>query len=320
MNKADLRIVFMGTPGIASGMLEALITDGYNVVAGLCQPDKPVGRKQILTAPPVKETLLKYGIEVFQPGTLRKEESAAKVASYEPDLIVTCAYGKILPAEVLEIPKYGCLNVHASLLPAKRGAAPVQRAVLDGDETTGITIMKMDEGLDTGDIVSTVEVPIGINMHSEELFAELEKAGAKLLLETILPYCNGEITLQKQDDSLSTYCPPIKAEEGLIDWNASAFAVHKKIHAFSTWPGAYTYLDGKKVKIYDSLIADGAEIPAELVDSPCGTVIRAKKQDLFIKCGEGVLGILVLQTEGGKKLNSIDCAHNYKAGQFFGNI
>ena len=313
MNKSDIRIVFMGTPKIASDILSALSNDGYNVVLGICQPDKPVGRKKIITAPPVKEKLTELGIPCYQPSSLKNDEAFETISSYSPDLIVTCAYGKILPGFVLGIPKFGCLNVHASLLPLKRGSAPIQRAILDGDEVTVITIMKMDEGLDTGDIISKVEVPVDVNVHSEELFEIMGEAGAKLLLDTVLPYVNGETELIKQDDSKATYCPPIAAEEGEIDWNSSAFMIHKKIHALSTWPGAYTVYGGKKLKIYDSSLVD-----EDTLQGQPGEVVKAHKKDLWIMTGEGILAVNVLQTEGGKKLNAIDCAHNFRTGERLG--
>ena len=316
MNKEDIRIVFMGTPEIACGIAGDLIDNGYNVVLGICQPDKPVGRKQILTAPPVKNVMSEHEIPVYQPNSLKTDEAYEHVKFFEPDLIITCAYGKILPKTILDIPKFGCLNVHASLLPAKRGSAPVQRAILDGDEVSGITIMKMDEGLDTGDILTVREVPIGVDMHSAELFDVMGKVGSELLLETIMPYVNGELTPVKQDDSLATYCPPIKSEEGEIDWNDSAFMIHKKIHALSTWPGAYSFMGGKKMKIYDSTLVtdtEGLEIRP-------GEIVKAHKKDLWIGTGDGVIALNVIQTEGGKRLNAIDCAHNYKAGQKFDEI
>ena len=271
MDRNDLKIVFMGTPDIAAGIVRALKEDGYNVVLGVCQPDKPVGRKKIITPPPVKVYLEEAGIPCYQPDTLRTDDAFKTLSSYEPDLMITCAYGKILPQNILDIPKYGSLNVHASLLPKKRGAAPVQRAILDGDDVTGITVMKMDAGLDTGDMLSSVKIGIDIDMHSEELFEVMEKEGAKLLLETVMPYVNGEITPVKQNDDEATFCPPIKPEEGEFTWEDTAFAIHKKIHALSTWPGAFFMSNGKKVKIYDSsIITEG--VTEEMKGAVPGTV------------------------------------------------
>ena len=314
MEKSDLRIVFMGTPDIAADIVKALKEDGYNVVLGVCQPDKPVGRKKVITPPPAKVFLETAGIPCYQPGTLKSDEAFEILSSYSPNLMITCAYGKILPQNVLDIPRYGCLNVHASLLPAKRGAAPIQRAILDGDEVTGVTIMRMDAGLDTGDILAAKEISIGNDMHSEELFGVMGTEGAKLLLDTVMPYVNGEITPVKQDDDEATYCPPIKSEEGEFTWDDTAFAIHKRIHALSTWPGAFFMSGGKKVKIYDSSLITH-DIPDGASDAVPGTVVKANKGDLYVKTGDGIIALRVIQTEGGKRLNAIDCAHNYKVGQ-----
>ena len=314
MEKSDLTIVFMGTPDIACGIVKALKEDGYNVVLGVCQPDKPVGRKKIITPPPVKVYLEEAGIPCYQPDTLKTDEAFETLSSYSPDLMITCAYGKILPQNVLDIPKYGCLNVHASLLPKKRGAAPIQRSILDGDEVTGVTVMKMDAGLDTGDILSVKEINVGIDMHSEDLFAVMEEEGAKLLLDTVMPYVNGEITPVKQNGDEATYCPPIKPEEGEFTWEDPAFVIHKKVHALSTWPGAFFMSNGKKVKIYDSTIITD-NVTDEMNAAQPGTVVKAHKGDLFVKTGDGIIALRVIQTEGGKRLNAIDCAHNYKVGQ-----
>ncbi|MBO4242826.1 MAG: methionyl-tRNA formyltransferase [Clostridiales bacterium] len=209
MGRSDLKIVFMGTPEFSATCLRALIDNGYNVMLAVSQPDKPVGRKHIITAPPVKELALSCGIEVFQPDSMKSDEAFEKLSSLSPDLVVTAAYGKILPKRVLDIPKYGCINVHASLLPKYRGASPVQNAILNGDEVTGVTIMNMDVGMDTGDILTTVEVPIDINIHTDALMNELAVAGSSLLIDTIDDLVEGKITPVKQDESLATSCPMI---------------------------------------------------------------------------------------------------------------
>ena len=214
MDRRDLKIVFMGTPEFAQTNLKALIDGGFNVTAVLCQPDKPVGRKHILTAPPVKVTALENGIEVYQPDTLRSDEALEKISGFDPDLIVTAAYGKILPKAVLDLPKYGCINCHGSLLPARRGSAPVQRAILEGDKVTGITFMKMDVGMDTGDIIDKIEVAIDPNEHTESLMNRLALASAEKLPSVIDSWIAGELDTTKQDDSLATACPPIRPEEG----------------------------------------------------------------------------------------------------------
>ncbi len=303
----------MGTPEFAATILQTLISDGYNISMVLCQPDKPVGRKHILTAPPVKELALEHGITCYQPASLRNEEAYDTIKSVSPDLIVTAAYGKILPKDILDIPRFGCLNCHGSLLPARRGSAPVQRAVLEGDKVTGVTIMKMDEGMDTGDILTKTEVAIDPDIHTSELMDLLARKSAEVLPGVIEDYIEGKITPTPQDDSLATSCPPIRPEEGYFIWDQSAQEIHNRIRALSTWPGAYTLSsDGKKFKVYDSRIADITD--GETDDLPCGTVVKAHKGDLIVKCGQGYLKLLVIQSEGGKRLNASDCAHNYKCG------
>ncbi|MCR4688577.1 MAG: methionyl-tRNA formyltransferase [Saccharofermentans sp.] len=311
MTGKDLKIVFMGTPEFASVIMEALIEGGYNIAMSLCQPDKPVGRKHILTAPPVKELSVKCGIECYQPATLKTDEAYETISKACPDLIVTAAYGKILPKNILDIPRFGCLNCHGSLLPARRGSAPVQRAVLEGDKVTGVTIMKMDEGMDTGDILSKVEVAIDPDIHTADLMDELARASAKILPGVIEDYIEGKIKPVPQDEALATSCPPIKPEEGYFTWDQDASSIHNRIRALSTWPGAYT-LDpqGKKFKVYDSRVVEFEEADASLP----GTVVKAHKGDLIVKCGSGYLKLLVIQSEGGKRLNASDCAHNFKCG------
>lgn len=314
MDRRDLKVVFMGTPEFAGTNLKSLIDAGFNVQLVLCQPDKPVGRKHILTAPPVKVMAQENNIEVYQPDTLRNEETFAKLSSYEPDLIVTAAYGKILPAAILDLPKYGCINCHGSLLPARRGASPVQRAILEGDKVTGVTFMKMDVGMDTGDIIEKVEVEIDPNEHTESLMNRLAEASAEKLPDIIDKWVAGELTSTKQDEALATACPPIKPEEGEFDWNQDATAIHNRVRALSAWPGAFVLKEDKKLKVLDSEVADDATIPDELKDSEPGTVVKAKGENLIVKCGNGFLKIKELQQPGGKRLCACDCAHNFKVG------
>ena len=316
MDRRELKIVFMGTPEFAGTNLKALIDGGFNVVMALCQPDKPVGRKHILTAPPVKVIARENGIEVYQPDTLKTEEALNKIASAEPDLIVTAAYGKILPKAVLDLPKYECINCHGSLLPARRGSAPVQRAVLEGDKVTGITFMKMDVGMDTGDIIDKVEVEIGPNEHSDELMNRLAEASAAKLPEIIDNWVDGKLSTVKQDDSLATSCPPIRPEEGEFTWDQDALAIHNRVRALSSWPGAFVMKEDKKLKVLDSeVFEDLAQVPDDLKGSVPGTVVKAKGENLIVKCGTGFLKIKELQQPGGKRLQAKDCAHNFKVGE-----
>ncbi len=315
MNKSDLKIVFMGTPAFAATCIEKLCGEGYNVVLSVSQPDKPVGRKHILTPPETKVYAQSQGIEVFQPTSMKSEEAYEKIRTCEPDLLITAAYGKILPQSVLDIPKYGCLNVHASLLPKYRGAAPVQYSILNGDDVTGVTIMKMDAGMDTGDQITQVEVPIDINVDTDELMAQLAVAGSKLLIETIPDWVDGKLEPIPQDESLVTLSPPITPDMGKFSWNETTRAIHDKVRALRAWPGAQTTLDGKKMKIYVTEMISSDELDASVAP---GTVVKAHKGDLIVKTGDGFIKILELQAEGGKRLKAQDCAHNYKIGMRFG--
>ena len=313
MQTSDIKVVFMGTPELSATVLKGLSDKGYNVILSVSQPDKPVGRKHILTAPPAKVQAQELGVEVYQPDSLKTDEAYEFIKSREPDLIITAAYGKILPQRMLDIPKYGCINVHASLLPKYRGAAPVQYSILNGEDVTGVTIMKMDAGMDTGDILTQIEVPIDINDHTDTLMAKLADAGRDLLLDTIGDYIEGKITSIPQDTDKVTLTYPIKPEDAVLDLNASARQVHDKIRALSSWPGCSTVFNGKRIKIYDSRLEED-----DNEEAAPGEITKASKGDLKVKCGKGSIYILELQSEGGKRLKAIDCAHNYKPGQRFG--
>ena len=317
MDRRDLKIIFMGTPEFAGTNLKALIDNGFNVVLCLCQPDKPVGRKHILTAPPVKVIAQENGIEAYQPDTLKTDEALAKISSYDADLIVTAAYGKILPKSILDLPKYGCINCHGSLLPTRRGSAPVQRAILEGDKVTGITFMKMDVGMDTGDIIDKIEVAIDPDEHTESLMNRLAEASAAKLPEIIDSWVKGEIEAVKQDDSLATACPPIRPEEGEFSWTQDAMEIHNRVRALSSWPGAFVMSGDNKLKVLDSTVIsdDDQLIPDELKCAEPGVVVRAKGENLIVKCGKGFLKIKELQQPGGKRLNARDCAHNFTVGK-----
>ena len=305
----------MGTPEFAGTNLKALIDGGYNVVLCLCQPDKPVGRKHILTAPPVKVIAQENGIEVYQPDTLKTDEALEKLSQYDADLIVTAAYGKILPKAVLDLPKYGCINCHGSLLPARRGSAPVQRAVLEGDKVTGVTFMKMDVGMDTGDMIDKVEVAIDPDEHTESLMNRLAEASAEKLPSIVDDWTAGKLTAVRQDESLSTNCPPIRPEEGEFTWDQDALQIHNRVRALSSWPGAFVMSGENKLKVWNSqVLEDVSIVPDELRDSVPGTVVKAKGENLIVKCGNGFLKIKELQVPGGKRLLSRDCAHNFTVG------
>lgn len=315
------RIVFMGTPDFAATVLKRLIDDSYDVIACVTQPDKPVGRHMKLMPPPVKVLAESCGISVFQPASVRTPDFLEWMISMKPDLIITAAYGRILPQNILDVPTSGCLNVHASLLPKYRGSAPIHWSILSGDEETGITVMKMDAGMDTGDILTVAKLPIGQNVTTLELTDQLALLGAQLLSDTIPRYFAGEIVPIHQDDSKASFSPPIRKEQGLIDWSESAIQVHNKIRALSSWPGAYTYINNDRIKIYTSVV--DVEGSSRLKDycrygiAAPGTIIFATKTELSVACGEGCISLLCVQPESSKRINVCDCAHNYKIGLVF---
>ena len=292
-----MRIVFMGTPDFAVPCLEELIKNNYDVVGVFTQPDKPVGRKRIITPPEVKVKAIEYGLDVFQPDKLRSEEVYSNIRELAPDLIVVVAYGKILPKEILEYPKYKCINIHGSLLPKLRGAAPIQWSVINGDEYAGVTSMRMDEGLDTGDMILQKKVGIGLEETAGELYERLSFLGAQTLIETIELIKNGKACYTKQDDSLSSYAPMLDKEMSLIDWNDSAMSIYNKIRGLYPWPVAHTFYDGKKMKILKArLVEDNSGKPGEIIES---------KKRLTVSCGEGAVEILSLQLEGKKAMDTV---------------
>ncbi len=290
-----MKIVFMGTPDFAVPSLEALINSNNEVLAVFTQPDKKVGRKQIITPPPVKDTAEAEGIPVYQPQSLKNSDAADIIESLNPDVIIVVAYGKILPKEILKIPRFGCINVHASLLPKYRGAAPIQWAVLNGDSETGVCIMQMDEGLDTGDILLCEKTEIGINETSEELFERLSAIGAASLVNALDMLENGELTPVKQLGE-STYASMIDKSLCPIDWNKSAFEIHNKIRGLQSWPCATAFINGNEYKIHKSVLSDATGAEA-------GEVIYSKNA-LTVSCGDGkCIDILEIQAQGKKRMD-----------------
>ena len=311
-----MKIVYMGTPDFAVPPLRALCAAGHDVVLVVTKPDRAKDRGKKLQSCPVKLAALELGIKVETPERLKGNEEFLKALSdAAPDIIVVAAYGKILPKAVLDLPKYGCINCHGSLLPARRGSAPVQRAVLEGDTVTGITFMKMDVGMDTGDIIEKIEVEIDPNEHTDSLMNRLAVASAQKLPSVIDAWVSGELSSVKQDDSLATSCPPIRPEEGEFTWDQDAKDIHNRVRALSAWPGAFVMKGENKLKVLDSeVIGDESVIPAELMDAEPGTVVKAKGENLIVKCGKGFLKVKELQVPGGKRLASRDCAHNFTVG------
>lgn len=289
-----MRILFMGTPDLAAESLRAVCAAGHEVCAVFTREDKPVGRKQTLTAPPAKEEALLQGIPVFQPKTLRDATVQAEIKALAPELIVVVAYGRILPPEVLGIPRHGCINLHVSLLPKYRGAAPVQWAVINGDAETGVSIMQLDEGLDTGDILMVERLAIGPEETSGEVFSRVSSIGAALLTRCISELAAGRVTPKAQNDAEATLAPPLTKEMAGFDFNKDARTLHNLIRGMNPWPAAWFCCEGKKVKVLKSRLAgqDTAALP--------GTVLALKP--LTVACKEGALELLELVPEGKKPM------------------
>lgn len=304
-----MRIVFMGTPDFAVVSLKALLQAGHTVTAVFTQPDKPKGRGNKVQFPPVKEAALAAGIEVFQPQTLRDEAVLALLRSHAPDVIVVAAYGKLLPPAVLELPPLGCINVHGSLLPKYRGAAPIQRAVLNGEAESGVTTMLMAQGMDTGDMLLTSTRAIPPDMTSGELFDLLAEDGAALLLQTLEQWAAGKIQPRPQCHEQATHAPMLSKEEAPLCWDKAAKTLHDQVRGLNPAPIARTVIAGIATKVYRSAVGEKAEAPA-------GTVVSTKP--LAVACGDGyTLQLLELQPEGGKRMEAqaFLCGHPLQCGQ-----
>ena len=290
-----LNIVYMGTPDFAVPALESIISEGHNVQAVFAQPDKPAGRGYNLRKPPVKICAEKHGIAVYQPEKLRDSDTEAVIKQLNPDIIVVAAYGQILPESILKLPRLGCVNIHASLLPRLRGAAPIQWAIYNGDKVTGITTMKMAKGLDTGDILEQAETEIGENETADSLHDRLSALGAKIIISTLNKLENGSITPRLQGDEF-TYAPLIKKSMGEIDFSKTAREIYNMIRAFTPWPSAFTMLNGRRIKIVEAAVSDKTtKMPAGSVCFTDGAISAA--------CGDGsVIDFLVIQPEGSGKM------------------
>jgi len=293
-----MRIIFMGTPDFACPTLATLIERGEQVVAVVTQPDRPKGRGQQTLPPPVKVLAQEHGIPVFQPVKVRHPEAIDEIRSLNPDLIVVVAFGQILPKALLDIPKHGCINVHASLLPYYRGAAPLNWCIINGETETGVTTMMMDVGLDTGDMLLKRSTPIDPDEDTRSLHDRLCQIGAELLGETLDELAAGRLVPEKQDDALTCYAPMLKKEDGLIDWSKDAATVKNLVRGMTPWPGAYSYLDDKLLKVYRVQTATGTGTP--------GSVLSAGRDGIEVACGEGSIIIHELQLEGKKRLNAVE--------------
>jgi methionyl-tRNA formyltransferase len=308
LSKNNARIVFMGTPDFAVPSLEALVEHGWNVVCVVTQPDRPKGRKKELTPPPVKETAERLGLTVFQPEKCRHPESVETLRSYRPDLIVTAAYGQLLPKDLLELPPAGCVNVHASLLPKYRGGAPIHHAIIRGETKTGITLMYMDEGLDTGDMIRQVEVEISDTDTAGSLYDKLKIAGAKLLIDSLEEILNGQVERIPQDHSQATYAPNIKSEDERIDWNRPARDVYNQIRGLNPWPVAYTEYRGARLKIWASALPETESIHKDVnaQNVAPGTVVNTDDGVIEVAVKDGTIQLTEVQPAGKRKMTAAD--------------
>ncbi len=307
-----MKLVFMGTPDFAVPCLTALQEAGHEIAAVFTQPDKPKGRGYALTPPPVKEMALSYGLPVCQPATVRDGEAEALLREIGPDAVAVVAYGKILPPALLEIPRYGCINVHASLLPRHRGASPIQWAIVCGDEKTGVTTMQMAEGMDTGDILEQAETPIDPDETAESLHDRLSHMGAKLLVQTLQDLEAGTVVPEKQEEALATKAPLIRKEMGQMNFAKTAAELHNLARGFYPWPGAYTTLGGKRLKVLETRLAAGDGAPGEVL---------CAEGRLTVACGEHTaLELVRVQLEGKKPMTAADLlrGHPIPAGTRLG--
>ena len=293
-----MRVVFMGTPDIAATCLKKILADGFDVVGVYTQPDRPKGRGMKLVASPVKEVAVAAGIPVFQPENFREEATVEQLRALQPDICAVVAYGRILPQKVLDVPKYGCINIHASLLPKYRGSAPYQWAVLDGLTETGVTAMYLTREMDAGDIIDVSKTPIGENETAGELLDHLAVLGAELLSKTLTRFESGKVPAAPQDASGVSYAPMLDKSMCPIDWTKTAQQVHNHVRGLHPWPVATMELQGKTFKVHATRVVEGSGKPGE--------ILGLTKTGLRIACGEGAVEIISLQAEGGKRMAAPD--------------
>lgn len=293
-----MKIVFMGTPDLAAEVLDTLMKSGCEVTLAVTQPDRPKGRGRGVIMTPVHECADKWGIPVFSPERVKRPEAVQRLREEAPDLIVVAAFGQILSQEILDLPRYGCVNVHASLLPKYRGAAPIQWAVINGEEKSGVTIMQMDAGLDTGDILLQEEIPLAADETGESLYEKMAKLGGELLVKALPMIEAGTLTPVRQDSEAASYASMLKKEMGNIDWNMPAEKIERLVRGLNSWPGAYTFMNGKMLKIW------GSEVTGREAQGEAGTVEGTDKKSIYVNCGEGVLALKEVQYEGKKRMST----------------
>ena len=308
-----MRVIFMGTPDFAVATLEEIIKAGHEVVLVVSQPDKAVGRSKALKYTPVKACALAHGIEVYQPERVREEACVEYLRGYEPDIIIVEAFGQIIPKAILDMPRFGCVNVHASLLPKYRGAAPIQWAIINGDTVTGVTTQRMAEGIDSGDMIMKQEVIIREDETGGSLFDRLSETGAKLCVKTMEAIEAGTAVYTPQDESMATHTKKIYKELGSIDWSKDAKSIECLIRGLDPWPSAYTRLDDRTLKIWKAQV-----IPANFGDAP-GCIVKVEKNRILVQTGEGTLSLLEVQLEGKKRMPVEAFLNGYevKEGTYF---
>ncbi|MFH1509051.1 MAG: methionyl-tRNA formyltransferase [bacterium] len=303
INKEDCKIMFMGTPEFAVPVLESLLNNKLNIVSVVTQKDKKVGRKQDITPPPIKNIANKNNLKIFQPENLKNNSWNNYLNKINPDIIIVCAFGFILPAETLNYPQYGCVNVHASLLPKYRGSSPIQEAIKNGELKTGITIMKMDAGVDTGDIISQAEIEITTTDDFISLSKKLSETGAKELVNVLPNYIEGKIELQKQDEKEATLTKKLEKADGLIDWTKSADKIYQQIKAYQIFPKSFTYFENKKLEII--------EVKASNISNLEAGQIKVQNSQIVIGCNNGQLVAYKLKLEGKKEMNSTEFINGF---------
>ncbi len=297
-----MRVVFMGTPDFAVPVLEKLIAAGHEVAGVVTQPDRPRGRGKMIQYTPVKQVAVQAGIPVWQPVKVREPEFVEQLRTLQPEVIVVAAFGQILPEEILKLPKYGCVNVHASLLPKYRGAAPIQWAVVNGERLSGVTTMRMDVGLDTGDMILKTEVILDKEETGGSLHDKLAKAGAELLIRTLEQLEDGTAKFEKQNDEASSYARMLDKKQGCIDWRQPAGQIECLIRGLNPWPSAYTHYQGKILKIWKAEVLEAVEEPA--AEQVCGTIVKVAKDALHVQTGQGQLKLMELQLQGKKRMET----------------
>lgn len=310
-----MKVIFMGTPDFSVGTLEALIEAGHEVVLAVTQPDKPKGRGKEMQFTPVKECALKYNIPVYQPRRIREAECIEELHKYDADIMVVVAFGQILPKDILEMTPYGCVNVHASLLPKYRGAAPIQWAIIDGEEVTGVTTMQMNEGLDTGDMLLKTEIALEAKETGGSLHDKLAQAGAMLCVDTLKALEERTVTPIPQGGTTTSYAKMLDKQLGNINWKQSAVSIERLIRGLSPWPSAYTDWNGKVMKIWDAKVEEGS------TDATPGSIVKVEKDAFSVQTGDGILKICELQIPGKKRMDAGAFLRGYqiKEGEILGS-